>query len=354
VSFSSIPDAIDAIRRGEFVVVADDEDRENEGDLIMAAELTTPERIAFMVRHTTGIICAPLLSDRLDQLRLPQMVPNNTDIHRTAFTVSVDYVHGTSTGVSAVDRSATLRALASGTSKAEDFARPGHIFPLRYAEGGVLRRAGHTEASVDLARAAGLAPAGVLCELTNDDGTMKRVPELVAFAKEHNLHLITIADLIEWRRRTETLIQRGEEREVQTPHGAFRAIEYVSIVDGSRSLALVYGDVKAGAETLVRMHVENVLGDAFGGSSSKASVSVDDAMKAIAKNGSGVLVYLRAGGALIGSSSSPPGGEWREHGLGAQILVDLGVKRLRVLTNSSLKYAALQGYGLEITGHQAG
>jgi len=357
---SSIEDAIRDIKAGKFVVVIDDEDRENEGDLIMAAEKVTPERIAFMVRYTSGIICMPTTADRLNELRLPQMVPDNTESHRTAFTVSVDYRHGTTTGISAADRAKTILALVDPASHPEDFARPGHIFPLRYCEGGVLKRAGHTEATVDLARLAGLSPAGILCEVVNDDGTMKRLPELVSFAREHGLSLISIADLISYRRAHEKLVTRLSQDTMATPHGDFMVYTYKWLPDGSRSVALVKGDIAGQQNVLVRVHTECVAGDVFGSSSCGCGTLLDRAMERVATEGRGVIVYLRGpDGTGLGLHHRRPAGEvapeprkhtpdWRELGLGSQILADLGVHTIRLMTNSVAKYPGIGGYGLEI------
>src|SRR5919202_3399553 len=260
---SSIEGGIRAVAVGELVVVADDEDRENEGDLIMAAEKATPEKLAFMIRHTSGIICQPMTGERLDQLDLPQMVERNTESKRTAFTVSVDAREGTTTGVSADDRATTVTKLADPATGADDFLKPGHIFPLRYREGGVLKRAGHTEAAVDLARLAGLYPAGVLCEIVNDDGTMARLPELERFADEHHLVLLSIADLVRHRRQREKLVKRVSEARIPSPFGEFTAYAYQSVLDGTEHLALVKGEVAGQANVLVRVHSECLTGDVF-------------------------------------------------------------------------------------------
>ena len=361
MDLSSVEDAVRDIAAGKFVIVVDDEDRENEGDLIMAAEKVTPERIAFMVRYTSGIICMPMTRERLEALRLPQMVPENTESQRTAFTISVDYRHGTSTGISAQDRARTIAALASPTSLADDFARPGHIFTLRYCEGGVLRRAGHTEASIDLARLAGLtAPAGILCEIVNDDGTMKRLPELRAFAREHELAVISIADLISYRRRKEKLVRRADGGQpIETRHGVFTAYEYIGFPDGTRPLALVMGDVAREEGVLVRVHMECLAGDVFGSTRCGCGALVQASMERIAAAGKGVIVYLRGpDGSGFGfthrrgpdapATEETSGRDWREVGVGAQILADLGVHRIRLLTNSMTKFVGLAGYGLEI------
>jgi 3,4-dihydroxy 2-butanone 4-phosphate synthase/GTP cyclohydrolase II len=369
MTFGTVDQAIEAFRSGEFVVVVDDADRENEGDLILPAEAATPERIAFMVRHTSGLICVPMLGERLDELRLPLMVTESTDSHRTAFTVSVDVARGTTTGISAGDRAATIRALIDPATAPSDLARPGHIFPLRYQEGGVLRRAGHTEASVDLARLAGRYPAGVLCEIVAQDGSMARLPELVAFAEEHGVVIITIADLIAHRRQSEVLIRRRVEARIPTRHGEFRAIGYESLVDGATHIALVKGDVEGTDEVLVRVHSECLTGDVFGSRRCDCGTQLDLAMERIAAEGTGVIVYLRGHeGRGIGllhklaaytlqdqgqdtveanvSLGFPP--DARDYGIGAQILADLGVGSMRLLTNNPTKRAGLEGFGLSI------
>lgn len=370
MTFGTVEQAIEAIRRGDFVVVVDDADRENEGDLILAAEAATPERIAFMVRHTSGLICVPMLGDRLDELRLPLMVTENTDSHRTAFTVSVDVATGTTTGISAGDRAATIQALIDPATRPSDLARPGHIFPLRYQEGGVLRRAGHTEASVDLARLAGRYPAGVLCEIVAEDGSMARLPELLAFAEQHGIVIITIADLIAHRRQSETLVRRRVEARIPTRHGEFRAVGYESLVDGATHVALVKGDTGDSDDVLVRVHSECLTGDVFGSRRCDCGTQLDLAMERIAAEGTGVIVYLRGHeGRGIGllhklaaytlqdqgqdtveanvSLGFPP--DARDYGIGAQILADLGVRSMRLLTNNPTKRAGLEGFGLSIT-----
>src|SRR3954462_9547268 len=304
--FTHIENAIAAIARGEIVIVVDDEDRENEGDLIMAAEKITPEAMGFFVRHTSGVICMPMLGERLDALQLPLMVSNNTQSQRTAFTVSVDAVHDVTTGISAADRAATVRKLISADARPDDFARPGHIFPLRYREGGVLKRAGHTEAAVDLSRLAGLSESGVLAEVVNDDGTMARMPQLEVFAAEHGLQIITIADLIRFRRHREKLVRRVSDARIPPRHGDFTAYVFESLLDGVEHMAFVRGDVSGQPDILVRVHSECLTGDAFGSLRCECGLQLDRAMEQIAGEGQGVVVY-------------PPGHQGRGIGLGHKL-----------------------------------
>ena len=357
--------------RGEIVVVVDDEDRENEGDLIMAAEAATPEKIAFFVRHTSGVICTPLTGERLDELDIPLMVrDNNTEAQRTAFTYSVDYLHGTTTGISAADRATTIHALIDGDTKPADLARPGHIFPLRYRQGGVLKRAGHTEAAVDLARMAGLYPAGVLCEVVLENGEMQRLPDLTAFAAEHGLLLISIAQLIKYRRQNEKLVKRVAEARIPTQWGEFTAYVYESLLDGEQHVAMVKGAVQGESNVLVRVHSECLTGDVFGSLRCDCGVQLAAAMKRIDDEGLGVLVYLRGHegrgiglGHKIRAYSLQEQGmdtvdanealglpvDSREYGIGAQILNDLGITTMRLITNNPSKYGGLEGFGLDIT-----
>ena len=368
-AFAPIDDVIAAIARGDMVVLVDDEDRENEGDLIMAAEHVTAEKLAFIIRHTSGVVVAPLTGERCDDLRLPMMVDHNTESHRTAFTVSVDLLEGTSTGISAADRALTIRALADGTVGYQAFARPGHVFPLRAREGGVLKRAGHTEAAVDLARMAGCEPAGVICEIQNDDGTMARLPQLIEFCREHNLLLSSIAALVEWRRHKERLVERIGSARVPTQWGEFECVAYRSTIDGIEHLAFVRGDIGSGAPVLTRVHSECLTGDVFGSLRCDCGDQLSAALQLIADNDHGVLVYLRGHegrgigiGHKIRAYSLQDQGvdtvdantqlglpvDSREYGIGAQILADLGAQELRLMTNNPAKYGGIAGYGLRV------
>jgi 3,4-dihydroxy 2-butanone 4-phosphate synthase / GTP cyclohydrolase II len=367
--FAPIEDVIAAIGRGEIVIIVDDEDRENEGDLIMAAQFATPEKIAFIIKHTSGVIVAPLTGERCDELRLPLMVEHNTESHRTAFTISVDLIEGTSTGISASDRAATLRALADPAAGFAAFARPGHIFPLRAREGGVLKRAGHTEASVDLARLAGLEPAGIICEITKEDGSMARLPDLVEFAREHGLLLSSIAELIKYRRHNEKLVTRVGQAQVPTDWGVFTCTAYRSDLDDTEHLAFSLGEVDDGEPVLVRVHSECLTGDVFSSRRCDCGPQLHSAMSLISAEGRGVVVYLRGHegrgigiGHKIRAYSLQDGGldtvdantelglpiDSREYGIGAQILADLGARKLRLITNNPAKYGGIEGYGLEI------
>jgi len=369
--FASIEDAVAAVGRGDIVVVVDDEDRENEGDLIMAAEAATPEKIAFFVKHTSGLICVPMTGERLDELDIPLMVrDNNTEAQRTAFTYSVDHLRGTTTGISAADRAATISALIDPATRPADLARPGHIFPLRYRDGGVLRRAGHTEAAVDLARMAGLSPAGVLCEVVKEDGEMARLPDLVRFCREHGLLLISIAQLIKYRRQNEKLVRRvAEAARIPTKWGEFTAYVYESVLDQEQHVALVKGAVQGEDNVLVRVHSECLTGDVFGSLRCDCGVQLDSAMALIAEAGLGVVVYLRGhegrgigiGHKMRAYNLQDEGRDTvdanvelglpvdsRQYGTGAQILNDLGITTMRIITNNPAKYGGLEGFGLDI------
>jgi 3,4-dihydroxy 2-butanone 4-phosphate synthase/GTP cyclohydrolase II len=369
--FGTIEEAVAEIAAGRPVIVVDDADRENEGDLIFAAELATPELMAFTVRHTSGFICAPLTEADADRLELPPMYHTNQDKRGTAYTVTVDARAGVSTGISAADRSHTVRLLADPTTSAADLARPGHVVPLRAKPGGVLRRPGHTQAAVDLATLAGLRPAGVLCELVNDDGTMMRVPDLEIFAKEHHLVLISIADLIAHRRHTERLVERVAEARLPTEFGVFRAYGYRARPDGAEQIALVYGDIGDGQDVLVRVHSECLTGDTFGSLRCDCGPQLRAALRRVVTEGRGVVLYIRGHeGRGIGLLEKLRAYELqdtgvdtvdanlrlglpadaRDYGTGAQILYDLGVRTMRLLTNNPAKRAGLEGYGLQVVG----
>ncbi|XP_058087409.1 probable bifunctional riboflavin biosynthesis protein RIBA 1, chloroplastic [Magnolia sinica] len=370
--FASIPEAIEDIRQGKFVIVVDDEDRENEGDLIMAASLVTPEAMAYIVKHGTGIVCVSMKGEDLERLHLPLMViqKENEEKLRTAFTVSVDAKAGTTTGVSAKDRAKTILSLASSHSRPEDFNRPGHIFPLKYRDGGVLKRAGHTEASVDLAMLAGLDPIAVLCEMVDDDdGSMARLPKLREFAKKENLKIVSIADLIRYRRKRERLVERSSGAPIPTEWGPFQAYCYRSQLDGIEHIAMVKGDISDGQDILVRVHSECLTGDIFGSARCDCGKQLGLAMQQIEEAGRGVLVYLRGHeGRGIGldhklnSYNLQDAGrdimeaneelvlpvDSREYGIGAQILLDLGVRTMKLMTNNPATYTGLKGYGLSV------
>lgn len=368
--FATIEEALEELRAGRMLIVVDDADRENEGDFVMAAEHATPEAVNFMVTHGRGIVCLPLTGERLEELRVPLMVSKNNESHGTAFAVSIDIEGRTSTGTSAFDRAATVRAIADQTLSANDIRMPGHVFPLRAVPGGVLLRAGHTEATVDLMSLAGLYPAGVLCEVLAPDGSMARLPELARVAQEHGLKLISIADLIAYRRRNEIHVKRTASANLPTSLGTFEAVAYESSVDGRTHLALVFGDVGDGEEILVRVHSECLTGDVFGSMRCDCGDQLHVSLERIAAEGRGVVVYIRGheGRAIglphkldayrlqdegldtveanvaLGLPVDP-----REYGTGAQILVDLGVRSMRLLTNNPAKRAGLEGYGLSIS-----
>jgi 3,4-dihydroxy 2-butanone 4-phosphate synthase/GTP cyclohydrolase II len=352
-TFASVDEILADLRAGRMVIILDDEDRENEGDFIMAAEHATPEAVAFMIRYSSGILCVPMEDGRLQQLDLPQMVPNNDEAYRTAFTVSVDYRQGTTTGVSASDRAITIRALADATSVPTDYARPGHIFPLRARKGGVLIRAGHTEAAVDLCQLAGLKSAGVLCELMNDDGTMSRRAEIEVFAKQHNLRIGTIADLIRYRLRNERSVERVSEQSVQTEFGEFRMYTYEDRVHKGTHLALAHGKLDGSEPPLVRVHVADTMRDLLGVRGDSHAWTLRAAMERISRAGAGVAVILQDAetaneGAARGIGK---GGEvLRTFGIGAQILKDLGVRRMRVLSAPKQMHG-ISAFGLEIDGY---
>ncbi len=364
---STIPEAAQEIAEGRFVIVVDDEDRENEGDLVMAAERVTPAAINFMETHARGWICVPLTGERLDTLELPLMVQQNTDRHRTAFTVTVDAREGTSTGISAADQALTIRTLVSPESRARDLLRPGHVRPLRSRTGGVLARAGHTEAAVDLARLAGLAPAGVICEIKNPDGSMARLPQLIEFAKRFDFRIATIADLISHRRRTEKLVSLEAKVRLPTPWGEFTAYGYESRYENKPYVALVMGDVSHG-DVLVRVHSSCLTGDVFHSYRCDCGQQLQRAMEMIAEEGRGVLLYIQQEGRDIGLINKlkayelQEGGkdtveanealgfaaDLRDYGIGAQVLADLGLSRIRLITNNPKKIVGIQGYGLEV------
>lgn len=369
--FATPEELIEAIARGDMVIVVDDADRENEGDLIVAAERLTEAQMAFMIRHTSGIICVPMEGSRLDELDLPLMVHHNTESYRTAFTDSVDARGVTSTGISAYDRTRTVEAMLDRATRPGDLARPGHVYPLRYAEGGVLKRAGHTEAGVDLARLAGCYPAAVLSEVMNDDGTVARLPELERFAKEHDLLLGTIADIIAYRReREERPFRKLIEAAVPTKYGDFRAVGYRSAVDSREHVAFVMGDIGDGEEVLTRVHSECLTGDVFGSLRCDCGRQLDRALELVAAEGRGVVLYIRGhegrGIGLFaklqaynlqddGMDTVEANQELgfpidaRDYGIGAQILYDIGVRSMRLLTNNPTKRAGIEGYGLTIS-----
>ncbi len=369
--FNSIEEAIDDIRQGKMVVVVDDEDRENEGDLIMAAEKVTPDAINFMVKHAGGLICMPIIPKRLEELNIEMMVYNNTDKKQTAFTVSIDFA-GATTGISAYERSETIRMVVDPLSRPKDFHKPGHVFPLMAKEHGVLERSGHTEAAVDLCRLAGLYPAGVICEIMNEDGSMSRVPDLMDYVDRYDLKIITIEDLISFRRATENIVQQEAVAEMPTTHGDFKVVGFVDKINGDHHIALVKGDLTGDAPVLVRIHSECLTGDVFGSRRCDCGEQLHEAMDRIEAAGRGVLLYLRQEGRGIGLINKLKAYELqemgmdtveanlalgfkpdlRDYGVAAEILSELGISKIILMTNNPMKIKGLAGYGLTVVDRQ--